>query len=67
MAATLTEIRVKQLAKYKDVELVVDFDTKISLGLMDDKECMALAKTLKSAILYLLETDQYQQLMSEDE
>lgn len=67
MAANLTEIRIRQLAKYKDVELVVDFDTKISLGLMDDTECMALAKTLKSAILYLLENDQYRELMSEDE
>lgn len=56
------EFDIRRIAKYREVTVKSD-ETTIALGLHDDEERMALAKTLKDAIRDLLDDDEYQSLI----
>ena len=55
---------IRKIGKYYDVDVTLN-DTKVSLGLHDDDQRLALAKTLKSAIYDLLDSGEYKELMEE--
>ena len=61
------DINVRTVGKYRDVEVRFDDGTLVPLGLLTREECMSLARDLKTAIVYLLETAEYEHLMNEDQ
>ena len=48
------DITVKRVSHYKDVKVKLD-NTTVELGLMDEEECMALARKLKETISDLID------------
>ena len=48
------KIDVRRVSPYKDVTVELD-NTKVCLGLMNEDECMELARTLKVAIQDLID------------
>lgn len=60
------DIIVRRVSKYVDIT-IKNGDTTIALGLHDQAECLKLATEFKTAIVHMLESDQYEQLMREDQ
>jgi|WetSurMetagenome_2_1015567.scaffolds.fasta_scaffold706440_1 hypothetical protein len=58
------EIDIRRASKYKDVT-IVQGNTVISMGLLDDQECLELAKSFKQAIYELLESEEYERVMAD--
>lgn len=56
------KIEVRRTHPFRDVA-IVDGNTRIELGLLNQDECMTLAKELKDGISDLLGDDDYAELM----
>jgi hypothetical protein len=58
------EIVIRRISKYRGAT-IVSGSTTIDLGLLDDQECLELAKNFKQAIYELLESKEYEEVMAD--
>ena len=60
------EIITRKAIRYKDVS-IKEGNTLIEMGLLDEDECMELAKQLKITIEQLIGPEEFKTLMTSDE
>lgn len=59
------DIQVRRTGKYREVTVEIN-NVKVDMGLLNQEECLALARRLKAGISDVLGDDDYYNLMTED-